>query len=88
MFVGRSFIISLEYIFYQKDGFYSKIEKNKKDNVNLLGTENFEAKNTHDVIKCFSKKPTNFHDSKIQYLSQHQAIKEKKNYKKLRKLTD
>jgi len=74
MLINEKRIVALEYIFYNKEGNYSKIKRVRKtDKVDdQIGFEEYhhegEKVNPHSA---FNNEPVKYHDSKVDYIEQH-----------------
>jgi len=66
MFIDKGKVISLEYIFYQKDGQYVSLEGKKNDHkdyeLDPLRTFNYNGKANKESI--YTKKPINYLEKK------------------------
>ena len=74
MFTDSRHMISLEYIFYQKDGYYRTIEPEiaqPMGKAHPLGCESYEWKQRSDYIKAFRQKPINYEINKDDYLKEN-----------------
>ena len=67
MFIDEKNLVTLEYIFYQKDGNYSLIKK-KPHNTNLLGTQKLD----HEHLNIFNDEPMCFEDTNDDYIHERQ----------------
>lgn len=81
MFVDERRLVSLEYIFYQKDGEYRKIKHQKEDDFatdHKLGTDDY-AKDCQSFqtnpLSAFKDPPVNFFCSDKDYLEEHGRVK-------------
>ena len=72
MFVNDKTIVALEYIFYQKNGNYRKIKKDKEDcaHIHHLGTDDY-IDSVHE-LSAFKDAPSNYHGSTKDYISEHE----------------
>ena len=74
IFVDDKHLISLEYIFYQKDGIYHALKPESaasSKNIKPLGTESYDWKQKSNHIKAFRQMPVNYEYNKtLSYLQE------------------
>jgi hypothetical protein len=74
MFIDEKNVVALEYIFYNRQGKYSKIKKVKEGQPinDQIGFEDYQKnKNKVNPKSVFNNPPIKFQDSKVDYINQH-----------------